>query len=172
MPKIFEYPYSIKLPLPHKEEAEFGYARSGIGMCKECMSFYYTKAWHHDAPSFPYEMKNEELLMRLLLCPACRMVKDKMYEGKLVIEHVPERSADDLEKMIHSYGARAYEKDCQHRLVDVQRIKDYIIVTTTENQLATRLAKKIKDAFNRVYFRATYSKAPSDVSFVKMSFIS
>jgi hypothetical protein len=72
MQKIFEYPYSIKLPSPRKEEAEFGMATPGLGMCRECMSFYYTKSWHHSAPVFPHEMKNEQLLVRLLLCPACR----------------------------------------------------------------------------------------------------
>lgn len=172
MHKIFEKPYDIKLPTPHKEEAEFGKAKSGLGMCRSCLSFYYAKSWHLKCPIFPTETKNREIQVELSLCPACRMIRNKVYEGRLIIRNVPARSIPELESLIRSYGARAYNKDCQHRLINLSRTKNHLEVTTTENQLATRLAKKIKDAFNRVRIRTIYSAAPSDASLVRVEFLS
>ena len=40
----------------------------------------------------------------------------------------------------------------------------------TENQLANKLAKKIKDAFNRVDIRIANARAPSDFNLVKIAF--
>ena len=157
--------------MPHREEAEFGQVRPGLAMCKSCFSFQYNKSWHHDAPTYPPEAQNEKLLVRITLCPACRMIKERMYEGKLVIENVPTRFSEELERLIRSYSERAFNEDCQHRLIDLKKINNYFVVTTTENQLATKLARKIKNAFNGVKFKAFYSKAPSDTSLVRATFL-
>lgn len=43
-------------------------------------------------------------------------------------------------------------------------------VTVTENQLANKLAKKIKDHFNKVTAKTRFAGAPSDVAEVTIEF--
>jgi len=45
-----------------------------------------------------------------------------------------------------------------------------LIITTTGNQLAVKLAKKIKQTFKKVKMEIFYSPAPSDVVHIKLIF--
>ncbi len=58
----------------------------------------------------------------------------------------------------------------------LKKTKIGLEITTTENQLAVKLAKKIKDTFKpacagrKVDMKISYSPAPSDVAYVKIVF--
>ena len=68
-----------------KEESEFGKAGKEFIICPECDSVFFDKAWHHRLE----EEKNAHLKIdrkiKFELCPACKMARDKLFEGELVI---------------------------------------------------------------------------------------
>ena len=119
MPREAIKSYPLRLPPSRTEFEEFGLARAGRAVCSGCGSFYFEKSWHH-----PSRDKSKIYGAPFIMCPACRMIKDRVFEGELI----------------------------------------------TENQLANKLAKKIKDAFNRVDIKITNARAPSDFNLVKIVF--
>lgn len=82
------------------------------------------------------------------IAQACKMVRDHTFEGELFIEEFPSRHRQEVLRLITNYGNRATAIDPQHRLIKVEETPKGHRVTTTENQLADKLAKKIKDVFS------------------------
>ncbi len=56
------------------------------------------------------------------------------------------------------------------RLINLKKTEGGFIATTTENQLAVKLAKKIKDVFKKVDYKISYSSSPSDVAYITLNF--
>ena len=79
----------------------------------------------------------------------------------------------DLNKLIKNFCQRAFERDPLHRLIDIKNDSGNLTATTTENQLAVKLAKKIKEVFgkNKVQVKISYSPSPSDAVYVKINFV-
>ena len=146
---------------------------SGVVRCPECFSYYYENCWHDQFLSW-------EQLARLHCtpgsvghrqCPACSMIRSGHFEGKVVIKHAPE----NLQRLLLStliklicIGSR--EKDCQQRLIAISEKDENITVTTTENQLAIILAKKIKDVFKKVDVLIRPGDLPSDATLATVDF--
>lgn len=161
----------IKLPASRTEDAEFGGGKKGVMVCKTCGSYYYKKSWHHDAKGYMAQREEKTIPMKFVFCPACAMIRHGLYEGRVTIEHVPERFRSELEHLIKAYCTRAFERDPLDRLIGVQRKGDTTVVTVTENQLAAKLAKKIGDVFhNHTRVTITHSRAPSDAEFARVVF--
>jgi hypothetical protein len=99
------------------------------------------------------------------------MIKDRQFEGEIVICNIPEEISFDLENLIKNFSQRALEKDSQHRLINLKKNKKCWIADFTENQLAVKTAKKIKDTFEKVKITTHYSPAPSDVVYIKAEFL-
>jgi hypothetical protein len=98
------------------------------------------------------------------------MAKYKQYEGKLIIEHIPPKKSVGLFQLIHSYSNRAYQRDPEDRLIDIKRHADSAEFFFTENQLATRLAKKIKSVFKVVHVTIKYAKHSQDAALIVLRF--
>lgn len=170
--------YDNKIILPRNEEHKFSKGKSGLVFCKVCEAVYYKKSWHRnlrDYKNFPPKadqpMAEKEIpLMKFSLCPACEMIKNKQFEGEIIIKNAPAKILNDLKHLIESFCKKAYERDLMHRLIAVKEIKGDLIITTTENQLAVKLAKKIKETFKKVSMKISYSPSPSDVAYVKIEF--
>ena len=134
-------------PKPKKEEAEFGKGKGDILICQECDAVYWYKSWHHSIEDYP-ELK-ESKNVEFTICPACRMIKEGKYEGEVVLENVPENKKEEIKNFVKNFGEKAFEKDPMDRVISVKEIeKGKIRILTTENQLAQRLAKKIKQTFS------------------------
>lgn len=163
---------------PRTEKHEIPKGKLGLVFCRECNCVYYKKSWHHN---LRYLKKlRENLPVKFAVCPACRMIKNKQFEGQIEINNVPQKISKELIHLIQSFCRRAYERDPLDRLISVnqpqnQRKSASMIVRTTENQLAVKLAKKIREVFKsasrRVEMKISYSSAPSDVVYVKLKFI-
>lgn len=155
-----------KLPYPRKEEAEFGKAKKGIFACKRCGAYFYKKSWHHEL----HIRKNGKKLLTIgyIWCPACSMIDNGEYEGKVLIENAPERLTGALIALVKAYSARAYRHDSQHRLIEIKRENGNLAITTTENQLAAKLGRKIKETFKKVDLHITHAEVPSDVTLAKI----
>mgnify|MGYP001578920250 CR=1 FL=1 len=167
-----KWQYNIELPAPRTGKKEFSFGEKGIVSCPGCQSVYYQKSWHH-SKNLKFKIKN----LKLKLCPACQMIRNKEFEGQLTISNFPPALETDLTKLIRNFCQRAYERDPMDRLISINQLKNQhksasLIVTTTENQLAVKLAKKIKEVFNKnkVQIKISYSPEPSDAVYIKINF--
>lgn len=172
MRKMFEKPRDIMLYKEKNDEQEYGLAKKDFRICKKCLAVYSKKSWWHPRSHVAKRMYKGQGSKEVcvIICPACKMIEKKSYEGYLRIESVPRKYKEELDNLIHSLAVRIYKKDCQHRLIALRKYKGVWILTTTENQMAHKIAKKIKDAFNKVKINISHSKAPYDVERVILKF--
>lgn len=160
-----------RLSSPRKQAEEFGGAKKGLIICENCDIYNYKKSWHHDADSFIADRENKDIPIHFALCPACAMIKNKQYEGKIIIKNIPAPQKKDLLNLIKGYCDRAFSRDPLDRLIGVVQDGNSLIVTVTKNQLARRLAKKIKDAFNKVKIFNPNLREPGDVANITVEFL-
>lgn len=99
------------------------------------------------------------------------MISAHQYEGKVVIEDIPSYFSSELINLILSYGRKARWKDPEDRLIEVRKSDHGIELTTTEDQLAVRLAKKVREVFKRVRLNIHYGKSSSGATTVWLKFI-
>ncbi len=123
----------------------------------------------------PQEKQSFKFQVSRRLCPACQMIKNKEFEGQLTISNFPPALETDLTKLIRNFCQRAYERDPMDRLISINQLKNQhksasLVITLTENQLAVKLAKKIKEVFKKAKIEISYSPAPSDVVYIKLTF--
>ena len=143
-------------------------ALTGIIFCKVCKAVYYKKSWHHNLEEGLKKIK-ETAPVHFTTCVACDMVARGEFEGEIIIENVPPKIKTDLTHLAESFGKRAYEKDPMDRVIAITREGSGMRITTTENQLAVKLAKKINEAF-KGKAKILYSAKPSAVARIKISF--
>ena len=164
---MVKWRYNIEFPPQKIEKKEFPFGEKGVIVCPVCQSVYYKKSWHHNKN---LKLKTKNLKPRL--CPACQMIKNKEFEGQLVISNFPPNTKTDLIRLIKNFSQRAFERDPMDRVINIKTEPGDLLVTTTENQLAVKLAKKIKEVFNKykVQVKISYSPEPSDVVYIKINF--
>ncbi len=178
-----------KGPKSRKEENEFGVAVKNVLLCEKCDAVYWLKSWHHHLVNCPKlkELKN----LKFALCPACQMIKDKKFEGEIILEDVPEEYKKEIIVLIQKYGERAFEEDPMDRVISIEEnrvkrvtatrkrgsdsrkeFKDLtdIRVLTTENQLATRLSKKINESFGKKFSVTISHSHEEDTSRIRIKF--
>lgn len=134
--------------------------KQGIIFCPTCNSVYYKKGWHHNLRY--YKNLREDLAVSFTLCPACTAIKNNKFEGRITISNVPKNIAEHLANLVHAFTHRAYQKDPMDRLIAMKKTNGGMEITTTENQLAVRLAKKIEDVFKKSTARITYARSSRD----------
>ena len=160
--------YDNKIILPRTEAREISKGKSGLVFCKACEAVYYKKSWHRNLRD--YKNLKENLAVKFSLCPACEMIKNRQFEGEIIIENVPAKIKSDLINLAKAFSKRAFERDPMDRLIDIKETKEELRITMTENQLAVRLAKKIKETFKKAELKITYSPEPSDMVYIKLTF--
>ncbi|MDP3769495.1 MAG: hypothetical protein Q8R40_00975 [bacterium] len=129
---------------------EFGSAKSGFVFCPHGEAVYYKKSWHHIAKFFtnpPDSKRDKDVSFQL--CPAHAMGKNKQYEGEVMVRDVPEMFRNDLWGLVEGIGERAMRKDVLDRILDMKWVKNQLTITTSENQLAQRIGRKIKETFKK-----------------------
>ena len=157
--------YNIKLPQGRAHEQEFGKAKKPILICQVCNIVYYKKSWHHNLNQ-KLKIKNK----KPVLCPACQMIKNKQFEGRLTIKNTPPKFTKEIINLIQAYSQRAFERDPLDRLIKIKKENNQIVATFSENQLAVKTAKKIRDVFEKVKLEIKYVSPPSDVAEVEVNF--
>jgi ssDNA-binding Zn-finger/Zn-ribbon topoisomerase 1 len=164
---------SRKIPQPGREAEhdEYGQEHKGVTECPECHNVHFKKRWHRSIHELNTHVKSILQVNKKVICRACKMTQDHLFEGELFIEECPERHEEELLRLIHNVGKRAQEMDPQHRIINIGKTDQGAYrVTTTENQLADRLAKKIKAAFNTVGIHLSHSKEPYKVDRIHVTF--
>lgn len=131
------------------ERQEFGPAKKDYLICKTCQAAYYDKSWHHDLSGDRHlkEKNIDKKQINFVLCPACQMIKNKQYEGLITINNTPKKIKDEMIHLIKNMGNTAYEMDPLNRVSKIKESKNIIEVWTTENQLAKKIANKLKSTF-------------------------
>lgn len=172
MAKIFKKRSSVKLPKSKQEERhdEYGKARKGIVVCKRCRNIFFKKEWHRPDRTIIREAVRAGKEIHFALCPACAMIEQHLFEGELLIENAPPRYEPELIHVVHAFSKRAEFRDPQDRIIDMKKERGRYRITTTENQLAVKLAKKIKSVFRNLDLHISYSEEPHEVDRVVVMF--
>lgn len=162
MPIPVEY---FKRPVESKwETEEFGSGAQDIVLCEECGIVYYGKAWHHNLRNY----KNVERAKRVAfkLCPACAMARNKQYEGEMRISNLPKSKAGEIADLVLALAQKAYEIDPLDRVLRTRYSKNMLSVQISENQMAQRLAKKLKDSMKKSFSEPEIHKGKGEDPFV------
>lgn len=158
-------------PKSKKLEQEFGLAKQNILICKKCKAVYQNKSWHHESEDNRTLSKDKFALnVKFVLCPACQMIKDKKYEGEIILSAVPEKFKNNIKFLAENYGERAFREDPMDRIISIKEERDNIRILTTENQLAQRLAKKVNETFGGKLKVAISHSHEEDVIRIKIFF--
>ncbi len=166
---------NIKASLSRKAMEEFP-AQKGVVLCKTCGAAYHKKSWRHGIEEFnkaeteSISSGKKDVPVKFELCPACQMIKNHQYEGRITIKNLPEASEHSLSELVEGFGKRAYEQDAMHRLIEIKNDGDKWVITTTENEMANKLAHKIKTSFSHVKSRTHFAGDPSDVAEITIEF--
>ena len=173
MNDIFRRRSVVKLP-PRKnveKHDQYGKEPQGLTRCPLCRNVHFKKKW---LPSLrtaqKYERRKRLFIAGEELCPACHMVREHLFEGEIMVVQCPQHFREELLNLIRNYGARASSRDPQHRIIHIEHVPEGIRITTTENQLANRLSKKIRDVFNKVDVEMSYSREPYEVNRTRVTF--
>lgn len=173
MARIFSKTSSIKLPQRDREAQHEEYWREhkGITECPRCGNAHFKKRWHESKMDLQSRLKAKKPeIAERKICPACKMIVDNTFEGELFLEEFPRRHQKELLRLVKNFGDRARQIDPQDRVIKVAETKNGYRVTTTENQLADKLAKKIKDVFKTVKIRFSHSPEPAEVDRIHVVF--
>lgn len=149
-------------------EHEFPKGKEGIVFCRSCNAVYFKKSWHHNLRR--HKTLREDIPVKFTVCPACVMIQNNMYEGKVILKNIPAAVVENLENLVHAFTHRAFQKDPMDRLIALKRTGKEMEATMTENQLAVKLAKKIKDVYKKVDMRVSYGHAKDKASEIVVTF--
>lgn len=156
--------YRKKIERSNKEEGEYGAGKKDFGICEKCDAVYYYKSWKHGFTDYKHLNENKEI--NFITCPACKMIADKKFEGKVIFKNVPKEYREEILNNIKNTGERAYKRDPMDRIIEVREAENDIEVTTTENQLARNIARQIERAHKGAKADIKWSKEESTARIV------
>lgn len=132
-----------------KEDREFGLAGKEFILCSNCGSIFFDKSWHHGWHEESGDHIKEDRQIKFELCPACKMAKDKIFEGEIVIKlKIKSKTVKaDILNTIKNSEKQAREKDPMDRILWTEEDGDEIRIFTSENQLAVKIGKKLRSSF-------------------------
>lgn len=158
------------MPQRHSEpqHEEFREGVADMTACPDCGNIFHDKKWNHAENVI--NTKKEKKINKRKVCPACRMVRSKQYEGEIIISGFPESMRQEVINLIKGFGEREEEMDSQNRIVSFSTTRGGYRVTTTDDQMAVRIGKKIRHAFNTVILDISYAAEPTKASKVTVSY--
>ena len=125
-------------------------------MSAKCNAMLWQGSWHHESEIKKNIKKNQ--YNGFSICPACKMIEDNMYEGELIIQNVNPEIKKYIINAIKNRGEKGFKNDSQDRVISVNDDHNgKMNIFTTENQLALKIARKIKKSFNGT-MKVIYSK--------------
>ncbi len=152
--------------LPNSEQEEFGPGKKGYLLCPEGKEVYFQKSWRPNLESIP-EL-NENMSVKFELCPVHQMMKDRQYEGEVVVENVDQLKQEELVNLIKNRGEEAERRDTMHRILKIEQKSGIIRVETSENQLAQKIGKAIESHYKKAELKIQQDGEPSDVVHIRV----
>ncbi|MDO8560961.1 MAG: hypothetical protein Q7R91_01990 [bacterium] len=147
---------------------EFGPGSVEFVVCSEGGEAYFHKSWHHALSDFKHLGEKKKLSFKL--CPFHQMVKNKQYEGELIVENVPVKDHSELVRLIEKSGEHGYRADPMDRIIKIESKGNAIRVELSENQLTQKIANKIRDRFKKTTRKVSRGKDNSDLVRIKVTF--
>ena len=176
MSNFFKRPYNVNLPKLKNDEHEFA-AKKGIVVCSEGGAAYFKKRWTHGLEEVKTP-ENKDEPVSFAVCPACQMIKNHQYEGRITVKNLPAKYEKDLEDVVRGFSKRATERDPMDRLIEIKRDPSTgsgqaanWVITTTENEMANKIAHHIKDSLRAAKSRTRFAPEPSDVAEIVIEFV-
>ncbi len=164
----FKPSYRGSAPKSKKAMQEFE-AHKGVVVCKTCGAAYFKKRWVHGLEELNIKEGKDEPVS-FAVCPACQMIAHHQYEGRITVKGLPEKHVKDLEDVVRGFSRRAFERDVMHRLIEIKREGVKWFITTTENEMANKMAHHIKESLRASKSRTTFAGDPSDVAEITIDF--
>ena len=134
-----------------KDEQEFGLVGRGYIICPDCKSAFFDKSWHHMMDEDKHFSVDKNKNIQFEICPACNMLKKKMFEGEIIIKlnSASENAVikNDVLGAIKNSDELARQRDPMDRILWMEDMGDNIKVYTSENQLAVIIGKKLDSSF-------------------------
>ncbi len=148
-----------------------GEAEKGIVLCERCHGVLYKKQWHHADSKHVPVAKLSGLPVHMRLCPACKMIINKQWEGEIFVEAIPQKYEAEVLHLAAAYGKRAEKHDSQDRIIEIKKENARYHIKTTENQLAVKLAKKIHQVFPKTELQISYAPDPYESARIVLKFV-
>ena len=145
-------------------------AGEGFISCSRCHNVLYNKKWQKLDGEVLLKISPEGKIAKEVICPVCKMITEGDYEGEVIVKSIPEDQQMNVLDLIMAFGKRAEEHDCEDRIIEVKKDGNTIRVTTTDNQLAVRLAKKIHESHKKSDIEIKYSEEPQKTSHAVVTF--
>lgn len=142
--------FSVMQYKPKSDEQEFGLAENEYIMCGDCGAVYFDKSWHHSISEDSAHLKEKNLYKKDLgfkICPPCRMKKDKIYEGELILINIPEEKSRYLMNLIGNLNEEAQKRDFMDRILWREENGNEARLYLSENQLTVFMGRKVEEAF-------------------------
>lgn len=137
-----------------KNKGEEKKGQKDIIVCSQCEAFYWYKSWHHSLDAYPHLKEEKEV--KFTTCPACKLIKEGKFEGEVLLENIPEEKKEEVLNFVRNFGEEEFKRDPLARIISIEEIaKGMIRILFTQNQLAKKLAKRLKKTFktqNRIIF--------------------
>ena len=137
--------------LSRHDAEEFGPGKLDILFCSEGDEVYYRKSWHHNLRRYPYLKETKPV--RFKLCPYHQMKKNRQWEGEVRVAGVPEKYREQILKTAEGVSGEAYRRDPMHRILNIKNTNKELVIYTSENQLASRIAKRVSESVKNHFFK-------------------
>jgi NMD protein affecting ribosome stability and mRNA decay len=116
-------------------------------ICKECGAVYHRRHWSLDKAV--QEQAASEPKMRMVICPACRKIKESYFEGEVTLLPSPflSRHKKEILRTIVKEETRAKGINPLARIVGIAERDGVIVITTTNEKLAQRVGRLLKSTY-------------------------
>lgn len=100
------------------------------------------------------------------------MWSEKEWEGEIRITNLPAGKIEEVRRAALGTANQAYRKDPMDRIFDIKSSGKDLIIYTSENQLAMRVARKLERSFKKHFSKAEIHHGKSEDAFIiKMAWI-
>jgi NMD protein affecting ribosome stability and mRNA decay len=120
--------------------------QSEVAACVKCHAVYKNKRWYLSENIYRSMAGQSDVAG--IICPACRKIKDGFPGGIIKIsgDFIQEHS-DEIMNLVRNEETRAKGFNPLERIMKINRTKDGYEITTTNEKLAQRIAKRLERAY-------------------------
>ena len=119
----------------------------GTVVCKQCQAVYHRRHWSFDKAL--QDKVGGDARIRLVVCPACRKIKEGYFEGEVSLLPSPFLSQHKKEilRTIAKEEARAKGMNPLARIIGTVERDGVVVITTTNEKLAQRVGRLLKSTY-------------------------
>lgn len=118
-----------------------------VAVCTECHAIYQRRHWFFDDTAYARETENPGT--HKVSCPACQKIRDRYAEGRLTLEAGAflRKHKNEILHLIRNEEDQAKGLNPLGRIIEITEEKGTITVTTTNEKLAQRIGRLLRNAY-------------------------